>query len=177
MVRRVTNLLVLAGAIGVVGTTSAAESQRAGTLPPPGLRSNAAWLTVTTGATDPSQQSPQVFAITPVRTNLDALVPFDVFGGLKVLEANAALLWASTSGRGGPSSTFKQVVWPPRLSDFRLDRSWEGQPLRRIQQRLLWMTVGGWRLDVRVYFGTQSPSKPLLAAVQAELNRLTVPAR
>jgi hypothetical protein len=38
------------------------------------------------------------------------------------------------------------------------------------------VTVGGWNLDVRVYFGTQHPSKPLLASVQAELNRLTLPA-
>ncbi|MHB8469943.1 MAG: hypothetical protein ACYDCH_09340 [Gaiellaceae bacterium] len=62
-------------------------------------------------------------------------------------------------------------------TDFRLDHGWEGQPLPRIQQRLLWIDAGGWRLDVRVYFGTQHPSKRLLAAVQAELNRLTLPAK
>jgi hypothetical protein len=175
MVSRIVNLAALVGLVVVV--SPAAASQRASTLPPLGLRSNAAWLTVTTGATDPSQQSPQVFAITPLRTNLDGLVPFDVFGGLKVLEANAALIWASTSGTGGSNNTFKAVAWPPRLTDFRLDRGWEGQPLPRIQQRLLWIAAGGWRLDVRVYFGTQRPSKTLLASVQAELNRLTLPSK
>lgn len=159
----------------VVAVSPALADQRASTLPPPGLRSNAAWLTVTTGATDPARESPQVFAITPVRTNLSALVPFNVFGGLKTLEANAALLWASDSGTGGPNSTFKSVAWPPRLIDFRLDHAWEGQPSHRIEQRVLWIAVGGWHLDVRVYFGTQHPSKRLLADVQAELNRLSLP--
>lgn len=170
---RILNVLVLAGLVAVV--SPAIAGQRGSTLPPPGLHSNAAWLSLTTGATDPTQQSPQVFAITPLRTNLDALVPLNVFGGLKVLEANAALLWASTSGTGGQNNTFKSVAWPPRLPDFRLDRAWEGQPLNRIQQRLLWIAVGGWHLDVRVYFGTQHPSVRLLTAVQAELNRLTLP--
>ena len=145
------------------------------TLPPPGIHSNAAWLTLTTGATDPSRLSPQLWAISPPRSNLDALVPFDVFGGLKNLEAKSALLWATTSGKGGPTHVFKSVAWPPRLRDFRVDQSWEGQPLRRVQQRLLWIATGGWRLDIRVYFGTERPSKPLLVAVQAELNRLTLP--
>jgi hypothetical protein len=40
---------------------------------------------------------------------------------------------------------------------------------------LLDLTTHGWTLDVRVYFGTQHPGKPLLAAVRAELRRLTLP--
>ena len=159
----------------VVAVSPAAAEHRASTLPPPGVRSNAAWLTVTTGPTNPSQLAPQVWAIT-ARSNTGALVPFDVFNGLKKLGATATLIWASTEGTGGPTNTFKPVAWPPRLPDFRVDRSWEGQPLHRIQQRLLWIATGGWRLDVRVYFGTQHPSKRLLAAAQAELNRLSPPA-
>jgi hypothetical protein len=94
---------------------------------------------------------------------------------LKVLEANAALIWATTSGKVGHPYTFKRAAWPPRLHDFRLEHAWETQPLPRIEQRLLWLTVGGWNLDVRVYFGTQHPTQRLLASVQAELNRLTLP--
>jgi hypothetical protein len=103
-------------------------------------------------------------------------VPFDLFNGLKNLSATAVLIWATTSGIGGPTHVFKSAPWPPRLRDFRLDHSWEGQPLRRIQQRLLWVAVGGWRLDVRVYFGTEHPAKHLLAMAQAELSRLVLPA-
>lgn len=159
----------------LVTVSPAVADQRSSTLPPPGIHSNVGWLTVTTGATDSSQLAPQVWAIT-ARSNTDALVPFDLFNGLKSLSATAAVVWASTSGTGGPTNTFKPVAWPPRLPDFRVDRAWEGQPFRRIQQRLLWIATGGWRLDVRVYFGTEHPPKRLLAAVQAELNRLTLPA-
>ena len=173
MARRV-NLAVLVGLVVVV--SAAAAKQPPSALPPPGIRSNPAWFTVTTGPTNASQQlQPQVFAIT-ARSSPGALMPFDVFNGLKKLDATAALVWASTLRRGGYTNAFKAAAWPPRLADFRLDHGWEGQPLLRIQQRLLGITTGGWSLDVRVYFGTQNPSKPLLAAVQAELNRLTLPA-
>jgi hypothetical protein len=160
----------------VVSISPAAADERASTLSPPGIQSDAAWLTATTGATDPSQLAPQVWAIM-ARSDIAALVPFDLFNGLKKLSTTAALVWATTSGRGGPDHVHKAAAWPPPLSDFRVDRSWEGQPLPQIQQRLLWMAAGGWRFDVRVYFGTEHPSKTLLEVVQAELNRLTLPLR
>jgi hypothetical protein len=171
MVSRAIRFAVMGGL--VVAVSADAAPQRPATLPPPGIRSNPAWLTVTTGPTNASQQVPEVFAISA--SNADALVPFDLFNGLKKLRPTAALIWASTSSKNGPFK-FKRAAWPPRLSDFRLDHGWEGQPLARIQQRLLWITRGEWNLDVRVYFGTQHPSKPLLATVQAELRRLTLPA-
>jgi hypothetical protein len=175
MVQRAVRLAALVGLVLVV-TAGAAADRRASTLPPPGIHNDPAWLTVTTGPTNASQhEPPQLFAIT-ARSNSDALIPFGVFDGLKKLDATAALIWATTISRTGHPFAFKRVAWPPRLTDFRLDRGWEGQPLPRIQQRLLWIAVGGWNLDVRVYFGTQHPSKPLLASVQAELDRLTVPA-
>jgi hypothetical protein len=105
----------------------------------------------------------------------DELTPFGFFDGLKKLDASAAVIWATTISKAGHPYTFKHVAWPLRLPDFRLDHAWEGQPLPRIQQRLLWFTASGWNLDVRVYFGTQNPSKALLASVQAELERLTLP--
>ena len=58
---------------------------------------------------------------------------------------------------------------------FRVDHRWETQPARNIQQRLRWAAVNGWRLDVRVYFATQHPSKGLLGVAQAELNRMRLP--
>jgi hypothetical protein len=176
MVPRYLNRVFLVASL--VTVPAAAAAQGSGTLPPPGIRSNPAWLTVTTGPTNRSQhEPPQLFAIT-ARWNSDAhaLTPFDVFSGLKRLDASGALIWATTISKGGHPFAFKHVAWPPRLVDFRLDHGWEGQPLPRIQQRLLWIAAGAWNLDVRVYFGTQHPSKPLLAAVQAELNRLALPA-
>jgi hypothetical protein len=49
------------------------------------------------------------------------------------------------------------------------------QPAPNIQQRLRWVRIKGWQLDVRVYFATQHPSKRLLAEAQAELDRLMLP--
>jgi hypothetical protein len=159
----------------VVAVSPAAAEHRASTLPPPGVQSNTAWHTVTTGPTSAAQQlPPQLFAIT-ASANSGALTPFGVFDGLKKLDPRSALIWATTSSKAGHPFTFKRAAWPPRLKDFRLDHGWEGQPLPRIQQRLLWIAVGGWNLDIRVYFGTQHPSKALLASVQAELIRLKRP--
>ena len=170
---RVANLVVLVGL--VTAMSAAAADQQPSLLPPPGIRRSPAWLTVTTGPTSASQHlPPQVFAITS-RSDVTALVPFGVFDGLRKLDATSALIWATTIGKVGHPFAFKRAAWPPRLSDFRLDRGWEGQPLTRIQQRLLWIAIGVWNLDVRVYFGTQHPSKRVLAEVQAELKRLRLP--
>jgi hypothetical protein len=174
MMLRLASRAALVGLVLVVAV-GAAAAQRPSTLPPPGIERNPAWLTVTTGPTTASQHlPPQLFAIS-ASANADALIPFGVFDGLKKLNANAALIWATTISKTGHPFAFKHAAWPPRLSDFRLDHGWEGQPLARIQQRLLWIAVGGWNLDVRVYFGTQHPAKRLLAAVQAELHRLRLP--
>ena len=132
-------------------------------LPPPGVHSNAGWHTVTKGQ--------QLFALT-AKANADALTPFD---GLKKLGPSDALIWATTVRKGAFPHPFRSAAWPPRLRDFRIDHAWEGQPLPRIEQRLLALTTHGWTLDVRVYFGTQHPTMQLLGEVQAELGRLTLP--
>jgi hypothetical protein len=159
----------------VTATSAAIAGARPSALPPPGVRSSPAWFTVTTGPTTASEREPpQLFALT-ARSNADALTPLGVFDGLKKLSASGALIWAITDRKGAFLRPFKRAVWPPQLADFRLDHAWEGQPLPRIQQRLLALMTHGWSLEVRVYFGTQRPSKLLLASVQAELNRLTLP--
>jgi len=165
------SMLALATSVG-----SAAPSRSASSLlPPPTFRPAPEWLTLTTGPTDVTGLAPQVWAIT-ARSNLAALAPFDLFGGLRRLSREGIVIWASTAGRGAPTQVFTRARWPLRLSTFRVDRGWEGQPAPNIQQRLRWASIGGWRLDVRVYFGTQHPGKALLAATQEELDRLLLPA-
>lgn len=93
---------------GVVLVVSSAAAQIDGrTLPPPGVSGNPDG-TVTTGPTAPAQQAPQLSAIT-ARTDVGALVPFDLFNGLKKLSANAALVWATTSER---ASRIASTSWP-----------------------------------------------------------------
>jgi hypothetical protein len=115
-----------------------------------------------------------VWAIT-TRSNLAALAPYDFSTNLLHLSPDAVYIWASTDGRGGPTKTFSPAEWPLRLSGFRLDHGWEGQPAQNVQQRLRWAAVHCWHLDVRVYFATQHPSRRLLRAAQRELDRLLLP--
>ena len=143
-------------------------------LAPPAFRPSPAWITVTTGPTNPAVLAPQVWAITTTG-NTSALRPFDLFNGLRALSKDGIVIWASTAGRGSPMRPFTASRWPLRLPSFRLDRSWEGQPSARVQQRLRWAYVRRWHLDVRVYFGTQRPSKNLLRIAEAELDRMVLP--
>jgi hypothetical protein len=152
-------LAVLALLGGAAPSPAAGSS---GPLPPPSLRPSAAWLSVTTGSSNVSGVGPSVWAIT-ARSNLAALAPFDNFDNLRHLSRNAVYLSATTAGRGGPDATFKRAEWPLRLSRFRLDRAWEGQPVPHVQQRLRWAAVRGWHIDVRVYYATQHPGKQLCA--------------
>jgi hypothetical protein len=105
---------------------------------------------------------------------LAALAPFDVFNGLRRLSRHAVLIWAVINGRGGPTGSTR-TRWPLRLSTFRVDRIWEGQPVPSVQQRLRFVSVRGWRLTVYVYFATQHPRKRQLKATQRELDRLVLP--
>jgi hypothetical protein len=142
-------------------------------LPPPSFRPSAAWLSVTTGTSNPPEWE-GVWAIT-ARSNLAALAPFDFPENLRHLSRDAIYVSAMTMGRRGSRGAFRRSAWPLRLSSFRLDHQWEGQPAPNVQQRLRWVAVRGWQLDVRVYFATQHPSKRLLHEAQAELDRLLLP--
>jgi hypothetical protein len=99
--------------------------------------------------------------------------PFAIFTSLTRLRPGGILVWAWIVGRDH-STPFPRVSWPLRLSSFRLDHGWEGQPAPNIQQRLRWADVAGWTLDVRVYFATQDPSRALVRKAQAELDRISL---
>jgi hypothetical protein len=170
---RVVNLVVLVGMVVVV--SPAVAGQRAGALRPPLFRAAVGWWTLSTGPTTPDGNvAPEVWAASDRGTDQEAL--FNLFVGLKQLSSSGIVIWAIDAGRGGPTKVFTKTRLPLELGSFRLDQSWEGQPAANVQQRLRWTTVAGWHLDVRVYFGTQHPTKATLAKAQAELNRLTLPA-
>lgn len=170
---RAVNLVVLACIVGAV--SPAAAGQRASARPAPSFRPAVGWWTLSTGptATD-GNVAPEVWAASDRGTDQEAL--FNLFVGLKRLSSSGIVIWATDAGRGGPTRLFTKATWPLKLSSFRLDQSWEGRPAANVQQRLRWATVAGWHLDVRVYFGTQHPTKATLAKAQAEINRLTLPA-
>jgi hypothetical protein len=173
MMLRVVNLVVLAGMVVVV--SPAVAGQRVSALPPPSFRPAVGWWTLSTGpTTTDGNVAPEVWAASDRGTGQEAL--FNLFVGLKRLSSSGIVIWATDTGRGGPTRVFTKTTWPLKLGSFRLDPSWEGRPATNVQQRLRWATVSGWHLDVRLYFGTQHPSKATLAKAQAELNRLALPA-
>jgi hypothetical protein len=172
MMPRVVNLVVLACMAVVV--SPAVAGQPASALPPPSFRPAVGWWTLSTGPTADGKVAPEVWAASDRGTDQEAL--FNLFVGLKRLSSSGIVIWATDAGRGGPTTVFTKTTWPLNLGSFRLDQSWEGQPATNVQQRVRWAAVAGWHLDVRVYFGTQHPSKATLVKAQAELNRLTMPA-
>jgi hypothetical protein len=163
-------LLMLSGTGGTVASPRASG----GVLPPPSLEPAAGWWTRTSWPTNARDFAPEVKAASD-RGGASPTQLFNFFVGLRKLTANGIVIWASTSGRGGATPVFTKSGLPLRLSSFRVDHGWEGQPAGNVQQRLRWVVVDGWHLDVRVYFGTQHPSKALLAKAQTELNRLRLP--
>jgi len=175
MGKHVALVLTVCATAALLGGAAASPSRgNAGRLPPPSLRPSPFWLSVTTGSSNIRTLESSVWAIT-ARSNPAALAPFDFPQNLLHLSRGAVFLWATTAGRGGANFTFRRSRWPLDLSSFRVDHAWEGQPAANVQQRLDWVAVAGWRLDVRVYFATQHPSERLLRIAQRELDRLLLP--
>jgi hypothetical protein len=86
-------------------------------------------------------------------------------------------MWATTLGpvATSPFLPFPRASRPLRLSAFRFDRGWEGQPPPNVQQRAV--PASGWNLKVRDYFATQHPDEKLLAEAQSQVGRLLLPSR
>jgi hypothetical protein len=162
------------------GATAASRSGQAQRLPPPSFRPSAAWLSLTTGTSNPPLWE-GVWAITaPLprlgrESNLAALAPFDFPRNLRHLSRDAIYVSAQTEKRAASSREAQSAEWPLRLSRFHVNHQWDGQPAPNVQQRLRFVAVRDWLLDVRVYFATQHPSKRLLHEAQAELDRLRLP--
>jgi hypothetical protein len=170
------SLLVGLCLIGAASTGAAAASRLASAPPPPRFRPAPGWVLVKHGPSEPDVSPSQVWAIT--RPDASALLPIKLFTSLARLSPRGIAIWALTVfPRGGPTHGFPPATLPLRLSSFRVDHGWEGQPNgSQIQQRVRLVNIQGWHLDVRVYFATEHPDKRLLGAAQAELDRLLLPA-
>ena len=121
----------------------------------------------------PSTEPRTVLAVTA--PDARSQEPFAAFTSLRRLRRDGVLIWADASRPDARVGPFPRARLPLRLRDFRVDHGWEGQPAPNVQQRLRWVEVAGWNLEVRVYFGTQHPGRALLAKTQAEIDRLRLP--
>jgi hypothetical protein len=173
--RRFIRVVALAAVIGTTAgagaTLGVGPSRSAAPLPPPTFLVSAGWVTANTGPSS-TRTLPQAWAVTPQSNFPSAL---NLFAGLRNLSRGGIVIWAMSAGRGGPTHAFKASGWPLRLSSFRVDHAWEGQPSPNVQQRLSWTAIHGWHLDVRLYFATQHPSRALVRRAQGELRRLRLP--
>jgi hypothetical protein len=169
IVRRRLSLALCVLALGAVFVTAASSST---SLPAPHFQRASGWLIVKpTRAEQPGLWQSMIVAVTV--HDAAAAHPFALFTSLTRLSKRGILIWATTIGRN--RRTFVPMHWPPRLSSFRVDHGWEGQPAANVQQRLKWGVIDNWDMDVRVYFGTQHPDKQLLEAAQTQLDRLLLP--
>jgi hypothetical protein len=146
------------------------------------------WYTATTGPLDPDLFStPLAWASTVPfdRADLDEARDAGSLGffprqTLLGLEEDDVVVVAALSGHGSypnePTGSLPAGTLPLSLDEADVRGNWEGQVAQNIPQYVLWRTVDGWQVDVRVYFGTQEPSAETLALAQAELDRLTLPA-
>jgi hypothetical protein len=90
---------------------------------------------------------------------------------LRALPPDGIVVAATDYGRE-PRNLPRAERLPYPLAEFRHDRGWEGQPKVSVPQYVLFTSLRGHLLDVRVFFGRQDPSSQLLDRAQAELTSL-----
>lgn len=91
---------------------------------------------------------------------------------LRSLPRDGILVTASDYGREARRNLGRRRRPPYRLVEFRHDRGWEGQPDVNVPQYVLFTSLRHHALDVRVFFGTQTPSHRLADRAEAELASL-----
>jgi hypothetical protein len=124
------------------------------------------WITrtATTGAIAFAEAS-----TVPPRESLDSFPD----ATLRSLPAGGIVIYASGYQARDSKPPFRALPLPHRLSEFRHDQGWEGQPAANVPQYVLATSLENHLLDVRVFFGTQDPSGRQLAQTQAELDTLS----
>jgi hypothetical protein len=78
-------------------------------------------------------------------------------------------------GPASPNRNFPARDLPLRLDDAEIQNSWEGQVAPNVPFYWISATVKGQYVEVRIFFGTQNPSRGTLQTAQDELDRLVVP--
>ncbi len=100
-------------------------------------------------------------------------------GTTRYLSPNGFLMYASlpvpNSHQQHANPDFIHLGLPLHLSEFQVERRWEGQVASNVPEYVLRAAVARQFLELRIWFGTQSPSKKTLEQAQHELNSLGVP--
>jgi hypothetical protein len=147
------------------GATPAVTLATPGRWPQPTIAAADAWTTrtATTGGIAFAEAS-TVPPRDPIGTFPDAT--------LRSLAIDGIVIYVSGYHERSSAPSFRPLPLPYRLSEFRHDRGWEGQPAANVPQYVLFTSLHKHALDVRVFFGTQHPSRRQLAQAQTELDTL-----
>jgi hypothetical protein len=157
--------------------------------PPPVFEPAAGWYTATTGAVDPDDHAaPLSWAASVPFSEEDLAVSreaggltFYPAGTLRALPEDGVVIIAAIINPGEapaePTDVLPDASLPLELADAEVRLAWEGQVAENVPEYVLWRTVDGWQLDVRLYFGTLEPSADTVDAAQDQLSRLQLPAR
>jgi hypothetical protein len=92
---------------------------------------------------------------------------------LRDMPARGIVIFASRYLGAGSRHVPAPRSMPYKLSIFRHDQGWEGQPAANVPQYVLFTSLHRHLLDVRVFFGTQHPSRHEVTRAQAELDTLS----
>lgn len=134
------------------------------------------WAVVQSGAVGSTDAATAIAANVPLH-------PYDDLRGtayatLESLPPSGVLIFATFTTRGDPGEDFRFDVreLPLRIAGA-TPVSPASDPLpfaRSLAEYRLRAGVGGYNVDVRIYFGTAPPSAKMLSAAQRQLNRLVV---
>jgi hypothetical protein len=152
-----------------------------GTVEPARFPERAGWRTGTSGPDeiDADGEFTTSWASTiPYVDDWNALPPFNT---LEQLPPDGIVIWLGLTRSNRLPALPRDPCCPAREPPFRLEefdqrQSWEGQVDAAVPEYVLWGTIADrQRIDLRVYFGRQDPTKRMLAEAQGMLDGIALP--
>ncbi len=165
--------------------SSSSPGSSAAVLIPPSFQAASGWETASTGPIARTEEfdSPRTWAATvsfsadlgdsatTIPSNTTTL-PDKTLAALNEDSIVIVAQLAFPHDSSVPNALYPTTDLPLTLADADVRPEWEGQPSYSVPEYRIGAILNGDFYDVRVYFGTQTPSEDVLAAADAELARL-----
>jgi hypothetical protein len=169
-------LLVGSGFGFGLGSRDASDGSAGTNLVGFGFLSGKGWTVVQSGTVGPTSGAKAIAANVPLHPDDD--VRHRPYATLRSLPADGILILATFTTRGDPAADveFAEGRLPLQISGATpVSPSSDPMPFaRRLARYRLRAAVGGYNVDVRLYFGTAPASRDSIAAAQRQLSRLLV---
>jgi hypothetical protein len=177
--------IALGAVVGVLLWPGPSGAAAGSSYPGPTFTPAEGWTTVTTSASDvEAGWAPLAWASNvPLRSSPG---PFGIFasGGAELIDLPAdgvvVVAWLAApelvpAPENPRDARYRALELPLELSDAEVRPFWEGQPAPDIPEYAIWARVNEQWVDVRVYFGSLTPSEQVLAEANEQLARLRIP--